>query len=90
MFLSVLLGALCGYFFIPESFIPNIEFISTVALNLLILFVGIDVASNKNLIKDLKRNGLKVLLIPLLNLFATANGLNCRCIHYKSYENIVF
>lgn len=47
MFLSVLLGALCGYFFIPESFIPNIEFISTVALNLLILFVGINVEATK-------------------------------------------
>lgn len=74
MFLSVLLGALCGYFFIPETLIPNIEFISTIALNLLILFVGIDVGSNKNLIKDLKRNGLKVLLIPLSIIIGSLTG----------------
>ncbi|MCS4463534.1 lysine exporter LysO family protein [Clostridium botulinum] len=61
-------------FFIPESFIPNIEFISTIALNLLILFVGIDVGSNKNLIKDLKRNGLKVLLIPLSIIIGSLTG----------------
>lgn len=60
--------------FIPESFIPNIEFISTIALNLLILFVGIDVGSNKNLIKDLKRNGLKVLLIPLSIIIGSLTG----------------
>ncbi len=61
-------------FFVPESFIPNIEFISTIALNLLILFVGIDVGSNKNLIKDLKRNGLKVLLIPLSIIIGSLTG----------------
>ncbi|HIE5669943.1 TPA: lysine exporter LysO family protein [Clostridium botulinum] len=75
MVLSVFIGALCGYFFIPESFIPNIEFISTIALNLLILFVGIDVGSNKNLIKDLKRNGLKVLLIPLSIIGSLTGGI---------------
>lgn len=74
MFLAVLLGALFGYFFVPQSFIGNIEFISTIALNLLILFVGIDVGNNKNLIKDLKRNGLKVLLIPISIILGSFAG----------------
>ncbi|MCS4482573.1 lysine exporter LysO family protein [Clostridium botulinum] len=70
-------------FFIPESFIPNIEFISTIALNLLILFVGIDVGSNKNLIKDLKRNGLKVLLIPLSIIIGSLTGGIITAIFFK-------
>lgn len=83
MVLSVFIGALCGYFFVPESFIPNIEFISTIALNLLILFVGIDVGSNKNLIKDLKRNGLKVLLIPLSIIIGSLTGGIITAIFFK-------
>lgn len=62
--LAVIAGMLCGYFILPENSISNLGTVSTVALNFLILSVGIDVGSNKNLLKDLKKNGFRIILIP--------------------------
>ncbi|NEZ46922.1 lysine exporter LysO family protein [Clostridium niameyense] len=65
MLITVILGSFFGYYFVPQSSINTVETISTVALNLLILFVGIDVGSNKNLVSDIKENGIKLILIPI-------------------------
>ncbi|KGK89974.1 lysine exporter LysO family protein [Clostridium sp. HMP27] len=61
---AVIGGILCGYYFVPENIANNISIISSFALNLTILSVGIDVGSNKGLIKDLKKAGFKILLVP--------------------------
>lgn len=61
---AVVGGIFCGYFFVPENIANNINIISSAALNLTILSVGIDVGSNKALIKDLKKSGSKILLVP--------------------------
>lgn len=63
--IAVIGGILSGYFVIPQNISSSMEMVSTIALNLLILSVGIDVGSNKELIKDLKKAGFKILLIPL-------------------------
>ncbi|QGU94669.1 DUF340 domain-containing protein [Clostridium bovifaecis] len=62
--IAVIGGMLSGYFIVPENIANNMEIVSTIALNLLILSVGIDVGSNKETIKDLKKAGPKILLIP--------------------------
>lgn len=62
---AVICGMFSGYFLIPENIANSMDSISTIALNLLILSVGIDVGSNKELLKDLRKVGLKVLLLPL-------------------------
>jgi len=72
--IAVILGMLSGYFIVPESIANNIGIFSTIALNILILSVGIDVGSNKSLIKDLKNIGFKVLLIPLCIILGSFTG----------------
>lgn len=62
---AVVSGILCGYFIMPDAISNNIGAISNIALNLTILSVGIDVGSNKAIIKDLKKIGAKAFLIPL-------------------------
>lgn len=71
---AVTLGMLCGYFFMPESLINNLNTLSTIALNFLILSVGIDVGSNKNLLKDLRKNGLGIILIPICIILGSLTG----------------
>jgi len=63
--ISLLLGILSGYFILPQSIVLNLDKISSFALNLLILSVGIDLGYNKEVFKDLRRMGYRVLLVPL-------------------------
>nr|WP_097027678.1 lysine exporter LysO family protein [Clostridium peptidivorans] len=67
-------GILCGYFIVPENIANNIDIISSAALNLTILSVGIGVGSNKKLIGDLKKAGLKILLVPLFIILGSFLG----------------
>lgn len=71
---SVIMGMLCGYFIIPENIVANMNTLVTIALNLLILFVGIDVGSNRELIKSLKKSGFKILLIPFCIILGSFTG----------------
>jgi uncharacterized membrane protein YbjE (DUF340 family) len=71
---AVIVGMLSGYLIVPESIANNMDTLSTIALNILILSVGIDVGSNKSLIKDLKNTGFKVLLIPLCIILGSFIG----------------
>ncbi|MDW8799765.1 lysine exporter LysO family protein [Clostridium sp. A1-XYC3] len=71
---AVTLGMLCGYLLLPESFIGNLNTLSTIALNFLILSVGIDVGSNKNLLSDLKKNGIGIILIPICIVLGSLVG----------------
>ncbi|MFA9397429.1 MAG: lysine exporter LysO family protein [Clostridiaceae bacterium] len=62
---SVILGALVGYFFVPASFMNSLDFITIIVLNVLIFFIGIDIGQNKHIFKDIKKHGSLILLIPL-------------------------
>lgn len=56
--LSVIFGIIAGYFFFPEAIVPYMDTVTTIALNILIFFVGIDLGLNKHIFKDLKKHGL--------------------------------
>ncbi|WBW97741.1 lysine exporter LysO family protein [Oceanirhabdus sp. W0125-5] len=74
--LSVIFGIIAGYFFFPESVVPYMDTVTTIALNLLIFFVGIDLGLNKHIFKDLKKHGVLLILIPLsIILGSLAGGL---------------
>ena len=66
---SVGSGFLLGFFLNPEI-IQSLNQITTIALAILLLGIGIDLGSNRELWDSLKSKGFKILLIPL----ATAVG----------------
>lgn len=71
---SLVLGVLSGYFVLPENILSNLDFISAIALNLLILSVGIELGHNKEVFYSLKEKGFKILLVPLSVVVGSALG----------------
>ncbi|MCY6372007.1 lysine exporter LysO family protein [Clostridium ganghwense] len=86
--IALLLGIFSGYYFIPENIISNSEILITIALNILILSVGIDVGSNKSLIENLKKKGLKLLCIPLCIVAGSVVGGLITGLFFKVSPNI--
>lgn len=62
---SLICGILSGYFILPQEIITNLDTLASYGLNLLILSVGIDLGTNKEVFYNLKETGLKILLVPL-------------------------
>lgn len=62
---SIILGILAGMTLLPDSIAPHMDTFTTIALNILILFVGIDIGMNKHIFKDVKSHGLLLVLVPL-------------------------
>lgn len=86
--IAVVVGMLCGYFVMPQNMIDNLNTLSTISLNFLILSVGIDVGSNKNLIKNLKKSGFKIILIPAcIILGSLAGGILTALIYNLSFKS---
>lgn len=72
--ISVIAGVLAGYFIIPESLLTSMDLITTICLNILIFFVGIDIGLNKHIFKDLKKHGVILLLVPASIIAGSAVG----------------
>lgn len=62
---SLVIGILSGYFLLPGSIIANLDNISTLAINILLLSVGIDLGYNREVFYNIRRMGFRVLLVPL-------------------------
>jgi uncharacterized membrane protein YbjE (DUF340 family) len=62
---SVLLGIIVGKMGILAGFIQYIDLISTLALNLLLFSVGIELGRNKEIWQRLANYGWRIILIPL-------------------------
>lgn len=72
--LTVIAGVLAGYFFLPEVFIANTEHILTAGLCLLLFMVGIDIGRQGTVISDIRKNGLRILTVPLFVILGTLAG----------------
>ncbi len=57
-------GILAGLFIMPDSVYSNTGLLMDIGLCLLLFFVGIDLGNNKELFKNLKTVGFKVLVVP--------------------------
>lgn len=73
IFISLTLGIAFGNFISPEMF-KDIDKISTIALNLLIFSVGIDIGLNKEVLTKIKKKGVKILLVPLAVVIGSLFG----------------
>ncbi len=74
IFLSVLLGAGAGFFFLPPSFSSNIGIIIDIGLMLLLFFVGMDIGKQKDVFVKIKKMGLKILLVPFAVIVGSVVG----------------
>lgn len=72
--ISVILGIIAGITIIPTEWAANMDLITTIALNILIFFVGIDIGMNKHIFKDLKKHGYVLILIPLSIIIGSLVG----------------
>lgn len=61
---AIIAGIVSGMFIMPESFLQNTDLLATVALNALLLLIGIEVGSNKNVLSDIKNSGLASFVVP--------------------------
>jgi len=62
--ITVSLGIMVSYFFLPESLSTMVDTLINISLCVTLFFVGISIGRNKHLFKDLKKTGLKVLILP--------------------------
>lgn len=72
--ISIVIGIVFGYFIAPEMVVQNIDFIIDFGLCLLLFFVGIDIGKNKDTFNNIKKYGLKILLIPITVVLGTLFG----------------
>lgn len=61
---SLACGILSGYFILPSGIISNLDKVASFALNLLILSVGIDLGTNKEVFYSIRETGFRILLVP--------------------------
>lgn len=65
IFIAVIGGMLAGRFLVPESALQYSESMITIALNLLLFLIGIDLGRNRQVLKDIRSHGRVLLLVPL-------------------------
>ncbi|WP_053955305.1 lysine exporter LysO family protein [Inediibacterium massiliense] len=63
---SVAFGIGFGYFFLSADILQHTDLIIDIGLCLLLFFVGLDMGRNKDAFSQIKKMGLKILLIPLM------------------------
>lgn len=62
--IAIIVGIFSGMLILPPSWAAHMDLITTIALNILIFFVGIDLGMNKSIFKDLKHHGYIILVVP--------------------------
>ncbi|KDR93753.1 Membrane protein of unknown function [Peptoclostridium litorale DSM 5388] len=63
--ISIIAGIFCGKFMLPDIMVSHLDSMATISLDILLLLVGIEVGSNKNIINDIKSSGRASLIVPL-------------------------
>ncbi len=71
---SVAVGMVSGYFFLPEWFIDSTEYTLVIGLCILLFFVGIDLGSDEDLVKNFKKVGWRILIFPFAIILGTMAG----------------
>lgn len=67
-------GILAGLFIMPESVYDNTGLLMDIGLCLLLFSVGIDLGNNKELFKNLRTVGFKVLVVPAATIIGSLTG----------------
>lgn len=76
--IALVLGIVSGLFIIPDAVYENTGLLMDIGLCLLLFSVGIDLGSNKEIFKNLKNVGFKILIVPGLTIIGSlAGGIVC-------------
>ncbi|MBP7223484.1 MAG: lysine exporter LysO family protein [Sedimentibacter sp.] len=76
--IALALGILAGLLVMPDSVYDNTGLLMDIGLCLLLFFVGIDLGSNKDIFKNLKKTGFKILFVPIGTVLGSlAGGVLC-------------
>ena len=71
---AILFGAVLGHWFVPEAVTVHLDFVTTAALCVILVGVGIDMGSRKEMWGRLWQMGAKALLIPILVAVGSLGG----------------
>ncbi|NLP30606.1 MAG: lysine exporter LysO family protein [Clostridiales bacterium] len=71
---SVIVGVLSGYFFVPDIVVEFTQPVVTFVLCLFLFVIGLDIGRQKTILADIKRVGFRVLLIPIAIIVGTLVG----------------
>lgn len=72
--LVLVAGILCGVFLIPGSFYDTTGTLLDIGLCSLLFFVGIDIGTNIQALKNIKKLGMKILLVPVATIIGSLAG----------------
>lgn len=64
--LAVICGILVGLFLFPSELLPYTDHFISVGLCMLLLLVGIDIGKQKNVLNEIKKLGVSILIIPVM------------------------
>lgn len=67
-------GVLCGLFILPDSLYGATGILLDIGLCLLLFSVGVDIGSNKDIFKNLKNVGFKLLIVPAATVLGSLFG----------------
>lgn len=72
--LSVVVGIFMGYMFYPSSWLFATDYIMDLGLCLLLLLVGIDIGKQKNILSEIKKMGISLLIVPIMIAVGSLTG----------------
>lgn len=72
--IALVLGIVSGLFIMPDAIYENTGLLLDIGLCLLLFFVGIDLGSNKDIFKNLKNVGFKILIVPFATILGSLVG----------------
>ncbi len=71
---SVATGILAGLYVLPSAWQSATDDILTVGLCLLLFFVGVDIGREGKALQDIKKVGIKILLLPIATILGSYAG----------------
>ena len=81
--IALVLGIVSGLFIIPDVVYENTGLLMDIGLCLLLFSVGIDLGSNKEIFKNLKNVGFKILIVPAGTIIGSlVGGIVCSFIFH--------
>ncbi|WP_206460731.1 lysine exporter LysO family protein [Anaerovorax sp. IOR16] len=69
--LSVSVGILAGYFFVPDSWVFFCEYLIKGGLCVILFLVGLDIGRQESIWKEIRKVGFRVFLFPLAIIVGT-------------------
>jgi len=74
IFAAVTIGAVAGYLFIPESFMASVNSSTTMVLCFLVFLVGLEIGSNRAILRQVKGQGGFLIIIPICTIMGSLFG----------------